>query len=143
MSFTVAEIAEKIRGEVLGDGSLQISGFAPASIAKPGDLTFAENPTYFAAAEQSLASAIIVADNFVSEKKTLIRVANARVGLARTLPIFFPPEQFPQGIHPGAVVHEAIRFGDMRNNINFAFVSPARWALSIGISQPKQARLPQ
>jgi len=104
MSFTVAEIAKRIRGEVLGDGSLQISGFAPASVARPGDLTFAENQAYFAAAEQSLASAIIVADAFVSEKKTLIRVANARVGLARTLPIFFPPEQFPQGIHPSAVI---------------------------------------
>lgn len=103
-TFTVAEIAQQIRGEVVGDGSLPIAGFAPASVARSGDLTFAENEAFFTAAEQSLASAIIVAGPFVSEKKTLIRVANARVGLARALPIFFPPEQPPAGIHPSAVI---------------------------------------
>ena len=104
MSFTVAEIAKEIRGEVLGDPSIKLTGFAPAALARPGDLTFAENEAYFAAAEQSRASAIIVGGSFVSEQKTLIRVANARVGLARVLPIFFPPEQPPCGIHPSAVV---------------------------------------
>jgi UDP-3-O-[3-hydroxymyristoyl] glucosamine N-acyltransferase len=104
MTFTVAEIAEKIRGDVLGDGSIPIAGFAPASVARCGDLTFAENEDFFAAAEQSLASAIIVAGPFVSQKKALIRVPNARVGLARALPIFFPPEQPPAGIHPSTVI---------------------------------------
>ena len=104
MTFTVAEIAKQIRGEVVGDGSIPIAGFAPASLARSGDLTFAENEAFFTSAEQSLASAIIVAGPFVSEKKALIRVANSRIGLARALPIFFPPEQPPAGIHPSAVI---------------------------------------
>jgi UDP-3-O-[3-hydroxymyristoyl] glucosamine N-acyltransferase len=104
MTFTLAEIAQQIRGEVVGDGSIPITGFAPAAAAQNGDLTFAENEAFFAAAEQSLASAIIVSGPFVSEKKALISVANARVAVARALPIFFPAEQTPAGIHPSAVI---------------------------------------
>src|SRR5438034_11479616 len=104
MSFTVAQIAEKLHGEVVGDGSVQLLGIAPADRARAGELTFAENASYFAAAEQSQAAAILVAGPFVSSSKVLIRVANARVALARLLPIFFPPEEYPPGIHPSAVI---------------------------------------
>ena len=53
MPFTASQIAERVRGEVLGDGSVELTGLAPADRAKSGDLTFAEKETYFAAAEQS------------------------------------------------------------------------------------------
>ena len=56
MPHTVADIAQHVRGEVLGDGAAFITGFAPADAAKKGDLTFAENDTYFAAAEASAAA---------------------------------------------------------------------------------------
>src|SRR6266853_1974945 len=104
MSFTATQIAEKIQGEVIGDASVQLTGLAPADRARAGELTFAENASYFAAAEQSQATAILVAGPFVSTSKVLIRVANARVALARVLPLFFPPEAHPRGIHPGTVI---------------------------------------
>jgi UDP-3-O-[3-hydroxymyristoyl] glucosamine N-acyltransferase len=104
MPFTAAQIAEKLQGEVVGDGSVQLLGIAPADRARAGELTFAENSSYFAAAEQSQAAAILVAGPFESSSKVLIRVANARVALARLLPLFFPPEEHPQGIHPSAVI---------------------------------------
>jgi UDP-3-O-[3-hydroxymyristoyl] glucosamine N-acyltransferase len=104
MTLTAAQIAEQLRGELLGDGSVQITGFAPADCARPGDLTFADQEAYFAAAEQSQASAILVSGQFTSTRKVTIRVANARVAVARLLPLFFPPEEHAPGIHPGAVV---------------------------------------
>ena len=104
MPFTASQIAAQLRGEVLGDGSVELTGFAPADCARPGDLTFAEKDTYFAAAEQSQAAAIIVAGGFVSAQKVLIRVPNARVAVARVLPLFFPPDQPPLGIHPSASI---------------------------------------
>jgi UDP-3-O-[3-hydroxymyristoyl] glucosamine N-acyltransferase len=107
MSFTAAQIAEKLQGHVLGDGSIQLTGLAPADHAKAGELTFAENAGYFAAAEQSQAAAILVAEPFVSTSKVLIRVANARVALARLLPVFFPPDDFPHGIHASAVIADS------------------------------------
>jgi UDP-3-O-[3-hydroxymyristoyl] glucosamine N-acyltransferase len=104
MSFTAAQIAEQLRGEVLGDGSVQLTGLAPADCARVGDLTFAEKATYFSAAEKSPATAILVAGAFTSSKKVLIRVPNARIAVAKVLPLFFPPQKHPQGIHPSAVI---------------------------------------
>jgi UDP-3-O-[3-hydroxymyristoyl] glucosamine N-acyltransferase len=100
MNITAARIAEQLRGEVVGDGSLELTGFAPADAARPGDLTFAEKETYFAAAEQSHASAILVSGEFTSATKVLIRVPNARVAVARLLPLFFPPDAQMPGIDP-------------------------------------------
>ena len=104
MSFTAAAIARQLQGEVLGDGNIVLKGFAPADRAQSGDLTFAENENYFARAEQSSASAIIAPGPFTSMKKTVIRVADARVAFARVLPLFFPEPAFAPGIHPSAVV---------------------------------------
>lgn len=104
MSYTASAIAERLQGEVLGDGSVVISGFAPADAARPGDMTFAENEAYFARAESSEASAILVGNGFTSTKKTLIRVANARVAFARVLNLFFPEPPVTPGIHATAAV---------------------------------------
>ncbi len=104
MSFTTAEIAAQLGGEVLGDSTLVLHRFAPADRAQPGDLTFAENENYFARAEQSAASAIIVDGPFTSERKTIIRVANARIAFAKVLPMFLPEPVFAPGTHPTAVV---------------------------------------
>ncbi len=104
MTFTAADIARHLDGEVLGDGSVTLTGFAPADRAKPGDLTFAENPAYFARAEASAAAAILVGGDYSSSAKTLIRVPNARIAFARVLPLFFPEPQFPPGVHSSSVV---------------------------------------
>jgi UDP-3-O-[3-hydroxymyristoyl] glucosamine N-acyltransferase len=103
MPFTAAEIAKHLQGEVLGDASSVLNTFAPADRAQAGDLTFAENADYFARAEQSAASAIIVDGPFTS-KKILIRVANARIAFAKALALFFPEPVFPAGVHPTAVI---------------------------------------
>jgi UDP-3-O-[3-hydroxymyristoyl] glucosamine N-acyltransferase len=104
MPFTAAEIAQRLGGEVVGDASLVLKGFAPADRAQAGDLTFAENENYFARAEQSAASAVIVAGPFTSARKVLIRVPDARIAFAKVLPLFFPEPAFPATIHPTAIV---------------------------------------
>ena len=73
MSFTVAQIAEQLRGEVVGNGSIQLTGFASADNARPGDLTFADKEEYFVAAEASPAAAILVSGAFTSTTKAVIR----------------------------------------------------------------------
>lgn len=104
MSFTAAQIADKLQGQVYGDESVQLTGLAPADHARAGELTFAENAKYFTAAEQSQASAVLVAEPYTSASKVLIRVPNTRVAVARLLPVFFPGEQLASGIHPSAVI---------------------------------------
>lgn len=107
MPFTASEIARHVQGEVLGDGSVVLSGFAPAESARSGDLTFAENEAYFVRAKQSAASAVLVDGPFSSAKKVLIRVPQARVAFAKVLPLFFPPPRFTPGVHPSSVVADS------------------------------------
>jgi UDP-3-O-[3-hydroxymyristoyl] glucosamine N-acyltransferase len=104
MNLTLADIAAKVGGELIGEPSTKITGFAAAENARPGDLTFAEKPAYFSAAESSQASAIIVSGVTASSIKPLIVVSNARVAVARLLPLLFPLETFSSSIDPTAVV---------------------------------------
>jgi UDP-3-O-[3-hydroxymyristoyl] glucosamine N-acyltransferase len=104
MTFTAAQIAQELNGAVLGDGSVKITGCAPAASAQAGDLTFADNETYFAEAEESAASVILVDGPFASPRKVLIKVPSARVGFARVLPLFYPEPVFAPGIDATAVV---------------------------------------
>ena len=109
MTITATDLAKELQGEVNGDGSTAISGFAPADTAKAGDLTFAENEAYFAKAEQSAASAILVSGETNSSSKTIIRVANARVGFAKALMLFFPEPKSAAGIHTSAVIAQSAK----------------------------------
>ncbi|HEY1793994.1 MAG TPA: UDP-3-O-(3-hydroxymyristoyl)glucosamine N-acyltransferase [Opitutaceae bacterium] len=104
MPFTASDIAEKIQGEVVGDGSVLLAGFTSADRAGPGDLTFAEKGSFFAVAEASAASAILVSGPFTSATKAIIRVPDARVAAAHVLALFYPMEQLPAGIDPSAKV---------------------------------------
>jgi UDP-3-O-[3-hydroxymyristoyl] glucosamine N-acyltransferase len=104
MPFTAAEIARQLEGRVLGDDSTVLTGFAPADKARAGDLTFAENETFFQRADASAAAAILVDGDFTSSRKTLIRVASARIAFARVLPLFFPEPIYAPGVHATAIV---------------------------------------
>ena len=104
MTFTTAEIAKRLAGEVLGDATATLTGFATADKAAPGDLTFAETEEYFTAAENSAATAIIAEKKYTSSRKTVIHVANGRIAFAKALELFFPEPALPAGIHPSAVI---------------------------------------
>jgi UDP-3-O-[3-hydroxymyristoyl] glucosamine N-acyltransferase len=104
MNLTVAELAKQLAGEISGDAGAMLTGFAMIDRAQAGDLTFAENAEYFAAAEASAATAIICDQKSASDKKILIRVANPRIAFAKALAIFFPESKFAPGIHPSAVI---------------------------------------
>jgi len=107
MPFTAAQLAEQLNGQVIGDGTVVITGFTSADRARPGDLTFAEKDSFFAAAEASAAAAILVAGPYTSATKVLILVADARVAAAKVLPLFYPAAQTAAGIHPTATISPA------------------------------------
>ena len=104
MPYTALQIADLIGGTVIGDGATTLTGFAPAGAARPGDLTFAENDVFFARADQSAASAVLVDAPFESKNKAIIKVPNARIGFARAMGLFFPDQKFTPGIHETSIV---------------------------------------
>jgi UDP-3-O-[3-hydroxymyristoyl] glucosamine N-acyltransferase len=107
MILTIADIAGHVRGEPTGDSSIPITGLSSADRVRPGELTFAENEKYFLVADKSPAAAIIVPQRFVSASKVLIRVSDVRVAVAQVLPLFYPLDPPPPGIHSSAVIHES------------------------------------
>src|SRR4051812_28953961 len=109
MPYTTAQLASLIGGAVICDSSITLTRFSPSAAACPGDLTFAENDTYFERAEQSAASAVLVDSPFSSKKKALIKVPNARIGFAKAMALFFPEKQFQPGVHPSAVIAGSAR----------------------------------
>ena len=102
--ITAAELAQRLHGEVLGDGSVSLTGFAPADTARAGDLTFAENEDYLARAEKSNASAVLVGKGATSTSRTLIRVDNPRVAFARQR--FLPCRSLGPVLAPTANRHQ-------------------------------------
>jgi UDP-3-O-[3-hydroxymyristoyl] glucosamine N-acyltransferase len=101
--LTAADIARQLDGQVVGDAATPVTGCSHASMAREGDLTFAENEKFFRKAEHSAASAILTDGPYESATKTIIRVANARIGFARVLPLFFPERSFAPGIHSTSI----------------------------------------
>ena len=103
-TFTTAQLAQQLGAELVGDGSIEITGFAPAESAQAGCLTFAENEQFMAKAEASGASAVLAGASVTSTTKTLLRVKNPRLAFAKVLPLFFPEPQPAPGVHVTAVV---------------------------------------
>jgi len=102
--FTAGQIAERLQAEVIGNPDIPITGLKPADAAGAGDLTFAENEKYFAAACATDAAALLVPGQLGQTEKTLIVVRNVRVALAQLLELFHPERSHAPGIHETAVV---------------------------------------
>jgi UDP-3-O-[3-hydroxymyristoyl] glucosamine N-acyltransferase len=104
MPFTVADIAHRLHGEVLGNPAAVLTGFSLIDRSQTGDLVFAETAEYFALAQKSDATAVIVAQRFSESAKTLIVVSNARVAFAKALALFFPEPTFPASVHSSVII---------------------------------------
>jgi len=110
--MTLAELAARLEGELVGDGDLVVQGLAGVDAAGPGDVTFAETPRLLAAAEQSQALAVIAESGAVSVGKPLIRVPRPRLAFARALELFAPHWPAQAGLHPTALIGDGVELGE-------------------------------
>jgi len=108
---TVAELAQQIGGEVVGDGGVQIHGVSPVDEARPGTITLADNEQNFLKADASPAAAVVVSFAVSSASKPLIRVKKTTMALAKMLAIFHPAKKPEPGIHPSAFVGRDVKRG--------------------------------
>jgi UDP-3-O-[3-hydroxymyristoyl] glucosamine N-acyltransferase len=105
MRISARQLAEALGGELQGDGEVEVRSVAPAGEAAEGAVTFAENPVLFEQALASRATVILAGTDAPAPRgKTIIRVPSPRVAFARALALFHPPEAYPAGIHPTAIV---------------------------------------
>jgi len=115
--MTVSEIAAWLDGEVVGNGTIDITRVAKIDEAGPNDLTFLANPKYEKYVALTKASAILVSRQFdkptSSEPQlTLIKVDDPYVAFLKVLKRLTPSlDPFPTGIHPTAVVSPTAQIG--------------------------------
>jgi UDP-3-O-[3-hydroxymyristoyl] glucosamine N-acyltransferase len=89
----------------------EITGVAAIEQAGPGQLTFVSNPKYNAAAKDTRASAVIVAENFPAVSTGMLRSQNPYLAWAKAIELFYQPGRYAPGIHPTAVVHPKAKLG--------------------------------
>jgi UDP-3-O-[3-hydroxymyristoyl] glucosamine N-acyltransferase len=120
VKLTARQLAEHLKGELLGDGAAEVDSVHAATHARPGSVTFAEDAKRLEQAITSGASAVITFAAARNEQsfgaarlqgRALICVANPRVAFAQTLNLFFPPHAYTPGVHPTAVVGLGVQLG--------------------------------
>lgn len=105
MRKTLAEIAAIVKGEVVGDQNLVITGLSGIKEAKQGDLTFIANPKYIPLSRTTNASAILTPRNVEIPGKPIIRTENPSLAFSRLASLMFETDAFcPKGIHSTAII---------------------------------------
>jgi UDP-3-O-[3-hydroxymyristoyl] glucosamine N-acyltransferase len=106
MLGTLDELAARLDGRVVGDGSLQIARISTVDEATRDSLTFATSEAYFSSALAGAAGAILVQRELVrgAPSKPLIVVENIRHALAQLLAAVRPARPRGPLRHPSATI---------------------------------------
>jgi UDP-3-O-[3-hydroxymyristoyl] glucosamine N-acyltransferase len=108
----VRELAEWLKASFEGDGERNLIGAAELERAGSAELSFVAAKKFWKAAESSAAGCLIVTPDFPSEGRTLIRVPEARGAFAHALHVLYPKPKPVPGVHPSAVLGDAVRLGE-------------------------------
>jgi len=95
-----------------GSPDTEITGVAGIEEAQPGQITFLANPKYAAAAGTTLASAVILAEDFPAISTAMLRSMNPYLTFARAIELFYQPPRYAPGVHPTAVIHPSAKIGE-------------------------------
>jgi UDP-3-O-[3-hydroxymyristoyl] glucosamine N-acyltransferase len=119
---TVAELASRIQGKVVGDGRTVISGITGADQPLPDHIAFLEDPKRLKDLEESPVACLIVPPQISNSRKPLIQVENPKVAWAQLLGLFFPPRAFPGTISEKAFIASSARLGKSVTVEAFAYL---------------------
>jgi UDP-3-O-[3-hydroxymyristoyl] glucosamine N-acyltransferase len=110
VNVTVRQLAEWVRGEVLGDPDLAISNARSLNDAGPGDITFVETDKNLTAWNASKASAAVVGTSVPVNGRPVIRVADPLMAFADIVKHLRGRPEEPHGlIHATADIHPTAR----------------------------------
>jgi UDP-3-O-[3-hydroxymyristoyl] glucosamine N-acyltransferase len=114
VSFTAAQIAELVGGEVIGDPAKTVSGVSDLRTAGPEHISFLGNDRYLPAVRETGAGIVLLARDAPSDFSfTQIRVDSPNFSFVKVVDVFMPKvPSFPPGVHPSAVVDPAAQLGE-------------------------------
>src|ERR1043166_18652 len=115
--MTIAELAARVDGRVIGDGNIHIERVADLATAGAGDIAYVEDEKFFAAGKASQASCLIATKEFVESLKdlivehqfgpALIEVAKPKLAFALIAEQLHPVRRREPSIHPSAAIAES------------------------------------
>jgi UDP-3-O-[3-hydroxymyristoyl] glucosamine N-acyltransferase len=110
VTFTLAELAARVGGEVVGDGALQLTGVSALEDAGPAHVSFFSNRKYRKAFEASKAGVVVVEPaETAAPGRALLRVQNAYLAFAKITTLFHPPREAEPEVAETAAVHPSAR----------------------------------
>ena len=151
MNVSVRQLAEWVRGEVVGDGDVSISAARPLSEAGPGDVTYVDGDRNLPSLYACGASAAVVPLTVPANGKPLIRVSDPLTAFA-TIVLHLrgaaaAPADPPDGrIDPTACVHPTAVLGSGTTVGPYAVIGEgavlgSRCHLQAGVNVGRQCRL--
>ena len=111
MNVPLSKIAELVRGNIVGDSNIIITGAAPFELAGDHEITVAGNARYLKKIGDTQAAAIIVPRDTQSEAGSLVEVDNPMVAFAHVMQYFHPQARPTAGIHPSATIGRSFKCG--------------------------------
>ena len=114
-SFSIEQINEKLKGEIVGSTATLITGPEQLEQANEQQITFIGNRKYIKLWETSKACAAIInadIDAVPGDNRAFIKVKNADIAMAEILELFIQDApEFEEPIHAKAVVHPSVIMG--------------------------------
>ena len=117
--FSIAEIAEAVKGKIEGDPELLIKGVCDIQDSQSGYISYILPGKYENYLNDTKATALLTNNSFKIDRKdkTLIRVKNPTLSFIDIIHMFYPDKQIRNEIHPSAIVAENAKLG---NNVEIA-----------------------
>lgn len=110
MTFTARQIADFLKGEIIGNPEAKVHNFSKIEEGKPGTITFLANAKYTHYIYDTQADIVLVNQDFVPEnpiKATLIKVPNAYAALASLMEIVNKNTPKKEGIEPMTFISDS------------------------------------
>ncbi|MBZ5535146.1 MAG: UDP-3-O-(3-hydroxymyristoyl)glucosamine N-acyltransferase [Acidobacteriia bacterium] len=121
MRITVRELADRVRGKVLGLASQTVDGVSSLENPKSGTVVWVDSEKNLGRALGGTAGAVILAESLTDRipsssksdgmPKALILVRNPRLAFAQAVALFHPRPAICKGINPTAQIAPTVRLG--------------------------------
>ncbi|MDP9348719.1 MAG: UDP-3-O-(3-hydroxymyristoyl)glucosamine N-acyltransferase, partial [Gemmatimonadota bacterium] len=108
-SWTVAALAERVGGVVVGDGSMAVERVCGLEGADGRSLVFIEDAKLLPRVLESGAGCCITPPLGDDVALTRIEVRRPKLAFALAAAVLHPPRRRPPGVHPSAVVEPGAR----------------------------------
>ena len=112
-SFTLAELAEKVGGQITGNGDCLITSVAAIDNASAGAICFISSSKFSKFLAVTKAEAAIVTPDMAAEAKVPVLIVDKpRAPFARITALLYPQFKPEPGVHASAVIDDSARVAD-------------------------------